>query len=428
MRQILTGVVGCLALALSVFGSAGQAAAQVTDCDGAGQHVVDTAAEATAVATTGYVNTACDLIIRINLTPPNTPPATLTLNAKSILIESAVPDDPAQRIQVVNNVANSAIHMTAVNNITLNGASVKAHKNLRFTTNTNTGAFTSTQSDIITATDFSNPQNGGVITFNIGGPIHISSTNLHGGDSIEMESRTSSITLLCGGESIPCKDPNLPPIPQVVLDQCTVGGVPPIIFPCNLSLPDAAALRSVCIGDIAVECNGGNKEKRFTAFTFIDITGSRIISDEHVTFTCKQQDLRGAGAILEAEQIAIRCQGKVDLRGAQLASDTSILVTSGPNCPRAPGTFGAGDPGATEPCLDAHGTSDPATTTRMTGKPLTLTSNNGNTQVDVCQGIYTVPGSGFPKLNNDSTPPYPASVLATDGQCGGAGTAPVFQN
>jgi hypothetical protein len=299
---------------------------------------------------------------------------------------------------------------------------------LRFSCSTNDCAFTSTQSDIVTATDFANPVAGGVITFNIGGPIDIRTTNLHGGDSIEMESRTSSITLLCGGESIPCKDPNLAPIPQVVLDQCTVGGVPPIIFPCNLTLPDSAALRSVCIGDVAVECNGGHKEKRFTAFTFIDITGSRISSIEHVTFTCKQQDLRGAGAIIDAEQINIRCQGKVDLRASQLTSTTSILATSGPNCPRAPGTFGAGDPGATEPCLDAHGTNDPTTTTQMTGKPLTLTSNNGNTQVDVCQGIYTVPGSGFPKLNNDTTPPYPASVLATDGQCGGAGTAPVFKN
>jgi hypothetical protein len=78
-----------------VFGSVGQAAAQVTDCDAAGQHVVDNAGEATAVATTGYINSACDLIIRINLAPPNTPPVTLTLNARSILIESAVPDDPA---------------------------------------------------------------------------------------------------------------------------------------------------------------------------------------------------------------------------------------------------------------------------------------------------------------------------------------------
>jgi hypothetical protein len=380
------------------------------------------------VATSGYSNSACNLTIKVDL-PSNLMPVTLILNANTITVDGS--PGPA-RVDIVNDNTASAVQLVSKGDIILNFASVKAHKNLRVTCTNPACKFTSTNSDIVTAANFANPQGGGVITFDIVGDISITTTNLHGGDSIEMESKSGSITILCGTGITPCKDPLQAPVPAIIASQCPPQANDPpgtlVHFPCTATFPDGASLTSVCIGAVGVNCNGGHKEKRFTAFTFIDITGSRISSIEHVTFTCKQQDLRGAGAIIDAEQINIRCQGKVDLRASQLTSTTSILATSGPNCPRAPGTFGAGDPGATEPCLDAHGTNDPTTTTQMTGKPLTLTSNNGNTQVDVCQGIYTVPGSGFPKLNNDTTPPYPASVLATDGQCGGAGTAPVFKN
>jgi hypothetical protein len=373
-----------LALVLALFAMGGQAAAQVTTCDPAtSQFIVDDAAEATAVGATGYSNTACDLIIRITL--PVTP-QTLTLNARTIAVEGP---SPANRAEIINNVTSSAIQFVALNGISLTNASVKAHKNLRFTCSAADCPFTSVQSDIITATDFANPQAGGVITFNIGGPINIQTTNLHGGDSIEMESRSSSITLLCGQGTTPCKDPLQAPIPPIILAACPPqAGDPPgtvVHFPCPVTFPDAASLTSVCIGEVGVICNGGNKEKRFTAFTFIDITNSTIVSDEHVTFTCKTEDFRGSGSTLMAEQVAIRCQGKVDLSDSKITLDKGLTVTS------------SGCPAAGTDCVDLSGAV-------VIADPIIITANGGGKQINACGASFTEASGSFPKLNSAATP------------------------
>jgi hypothetical protein len=318
----------------------------------------------------------------------------VTISAASITITSAVPDDPNLRIQVINNNANSNLQLISKGDYTLTGATIMAHKNLRFTCSSPGCKFTSTLSDIVTATAFTFPPvfplgPGGVLSWDIDGPINIQTTNVHGGDSLEMESKSSSITLRCGGDVIPCKDPNQPPIPQVILDQCTAAGVPPIIFPCTPTFPDSASLRSVCIGAIVVHCNGGHKEKRFTAFTFIDMMNTFLESDEHVTFTCKTQDFRGHGMTIEAEQVSIRCPAGVDLSEARITLDKGLTVTA-TNC-------------AAVPCINFRGTA--ANRTLISSNPLILTATGGI--VDVCLADLDTPSGvnpPFPKLNNKTTP------------------------
>lgn len=66
----------------------------------------------------------------------------------------------------------------------------------------------------------------------------------------------------------------------------------------------------------------------------------------------------------------------------------------------------------------------------ITAKPLLLTAKNGNSIIGACGAAFTVPGSGFPELNNKTTPvTYPqTTVQFTDAQCGGAGTGATFHN
>jgi hypothetical protein len=334
---------------------------------------------------------------------------TLQLRAATLLVQSATPDDPGQRIQMVNAFPNSTVEILTTGDIALLGASVKARKTMKFTCSAPGCAFSAAQSDIIVATDPANPGAGGVLSFGIVGPIDIRTTNLHGGDAIEMTSKTSSITLRCGGSAQPCKDPNVSPIPAVIADQCRDPLNPgQIAFPCTPTFQNAAELRSVCIGADVVLCNGGHKEKRFSAFTDIDIEGSAIASDEHMTFTCKTGVFKGRGAILEAESLRIDCAGAIDISGAQIVTPLYTTVLGGTNCP------------AGALCLDAAGAT-------ISAKPMTLTARNGQSIVDVCAGTSIVPGSGFPRLNNKAAPPYGPTVLATDAQCAPRPAA-VFQN
>jgi hypothetical protein len=148
----------------------------------------------------------------------------------------------------------------ATGDITLFGASVKSHNILTFVCD---GVqplckFTADQSDIIAAQDFQNLGFGGRLTFVIRGPISIHTTNIHGGDILEMQSVNSSITLICGGSGGGCKDPLVSPIPEIIRQAC---GNPPgssnLVFPCDVDFPDAASLSGVCIPAPFVQCNGG---------------------------------------------------------------------------------------------------------------------------------------------------------------------------
>jgi hypothetical protein len=379
---------------------------------------------------------AVDLVVSVDLNPT----ADLIIIAKSFKV---IPLTGAPgNVQIVNDHPNSKITITAVGatvanpapggDIIIDRGDIKAHEVLKFvcTEQSPPCKFKSDNSALIAASDpgFGNPQAGGGLFFDIFGPIDIHTTNVHGGNVVEMSSRSSSITMICGSGDGGCKSPLVPPIPPIVLAQCPPKpGDPPgtlIHFPCDLDIPNAAALQGVCFPSPAgVPCNGGAKEKRFTAGTFIDFTGSTITSDEHVTFTCKglpgppdSGDLKAKGATFLFHSLFIDCKGKVDLSDARLVMVTHFTSNTGVNCPAA--TLPAG---AT--CINVAGA-------EITGSPIMLTASGGDSIIDACGAVFTKHGSGFPRLNNKTTPAtYPqTTVKFTDAQCGGAGTGATFLN
>lgn len=428
MRQGVTGIVGCMALLLALFGTA---AADDPDCPAPGLFVVDTLAEAAIVAN-GFNCPQVDLEVRFNLSAGPVPPGVgpgpgvsqkLQITVNSFLCESPNPADPSLKIQIVNDNPSSEVFITAKGvsptnppvAIQTNGCSIKAHKILKLTCTAPGCTFKSDFSDLIAAADFSNPQGGGGLFLNIKGPIDIHTTNVHGGDTLEVESVDSSITLICVRGDIGCKDPNQAPIPQIILDQCEDPANPgQILFPCNAVFQNAQQLRDVCFGEIGVECNGGHKEKRFTAGTFIDFTGSTITSFEHVTFTCKglgfpgipdSGDLKASGATFLFDSLVINCKGKVDLSNATVTMVKNLSVNVGANCP-VPSPVG-------QPCVDLSGA-------KITAKPLIVTAHAGQSTIDACDATFIVlPGISFPKLNNDPSPPYDTNVLDTSAECAG---------
>jgi hypothetical protein len=398
MRQALTAIAVAFTVALALVGAAW---ATPDDCS-INPLVVDDgpAGEKALMVADGYNCPAVVLEIRSNLDITTVNPQ---IRAASVLIETAGdPDDPAQRVQLVNNQSASTLQISAAaGNIVLLGATVKAHKTMRFTCDAPDCRFDAERSDIITATDFNHPSTGGVLLFDIDGPINIQTTNVHGGDALEMESKSASITLICVKGDTSCKDPTGATPPDVIVAAC--GN--PIVYPCKPVFESAADLKSVCIGLPGVTCNGGHKEKRFTAFTFIDITGGTITSDEHVTFTCKTGEFKGNDSVLEGESVIIRCAGKVNLQRARITAPASVAITSGTAC--AIGAL----------CIDARGDADPARTTMITGKPIIMTARGSQSILDVCAVNFTVPGTGKPKLNSDSAPPYSPNVLDTGTEC-----------
>ena len=143
-----------------------------------------------------------------------------------------------------------------------------------------TGPSQSDQSEIIAAAKFTNPKAGGSL-YIFAAKVDIETTITHGGDHFEITASNGDIKLICkvGGDTA-CKDP-------------TVGTPPTSSRPsadsiqslCNPTFNNAAESKSVCIGTGGDKpCNGGYKEKRFTATGDIDITGSSITAIDHITF------------------------------------------------------------------------------------------------------------------------------------------------
>jgi hypothetical protein len=409
MRQAWTWIVGSTALLLVWLGTAGAAD---LDCPAPGVFEVDTDAEAQLVAN-GFNCPNVDLVLKMSLSSPGPgiPVQKLNIEAKSFTCESPSLVDPTQRLQIVNDLAVSELVITALaGNIKVNNCALKAHKLLRFTCPSPGCEFEADFSEIVAATDFANPDAGGGLFFSIRGPIDIRTTVLHGGDTVEVKSIDSSVTILCTGSEGVCKSPLDVPIPAIILAQCPPQpGDPPgtlIHFPCKLKLPDAAALVGVCFPEVQVTCNGGHKEKRFTAGTFLDLTGSFITSDEHVTFTCGTADpaqghLKASGATFLFDSLFVKCSGTIDISNATLDMVKNLNMGNvGGQCP------------AGALCVNASGAT-------INAKPLIITANGAQSVIDVCGGTFTTtPGTTFPKLNNDTTPSYDTNVLDTTAECG----------
>jgi hypothetical protein len=380
----------------------------------------------------GYVCPTTDLVINtsLNVTDP-----TLDIRARSITVATlGDPTDPSQRVQIVNNFPDSTTSIVAVTgNLTFNGAIVKAHKTLRLEcdgVNPPPGCkIESDNSELVAATDFTNPAGGGVFLITAVGPVDIQTTTLHGGDALEVQSNNSDIKLICKSGDTTCVDPTRAAgTPGGTVEAAC--GLPPQ-FPCTVTFQTPQELKGVCIGAPGVKCNGGHKEKRFTAQNgVIDITDSRIDSIEHVTFTAKK--FKGARSILTAESIVINITGgatasdpavvpAIDITDAQYVTDFQLTIKAGTGCPAD------NDPAAPN-CVVAKGF-------QGTASPLIISARTGGAVIDLCksatqQANLNRPGTGFPQLNNDATPPYTTTgvdrTLESDAECGGAGTGAII--
>jgi len=433
MRKRWIVTLGMLAMTLAIGGWA-----EATLCPPGGLVSAGNAVDlndAASIGASGFNNTACDLIIDVTI--PVTDP-TLVITAKSITVDPLA----GGPVEIINNAAASISDFTAeLGNITITEGSIKAHKLLRFTCKAATGEFDAEDSELVAALNFANPQAGGDLLITCGGKVEITGSTVHGGDILEFVSKNQGITLICGPSETGCTDPNLsnqavalcgtcPP-----LDTCPPDPlVPPAVFPCDVEFADAAALREVCIPVRGGKCNGGSKEKRFTAKEDIDITGSTLTSIDHVTFTSTAGRLLASGANLTSGDsivFAIKGDGtspSIDLSNATITTATHTTITAGSECPLASLVYPA------NVCINANGALIQASNIIMTADANTGVMDLCGTAVaDPLQAPTKPPqpagatvildiGTDFPTFNGISTPPWLSpTVLNGTGEC-----APLF--
>jgi hypothetical protein len=358
---------------------------------------------ATRVAN-GWDCPAVALEITSNLAIPNSE-TTVLIHAASILVQTAGdPTDPAQRVQMIHDGPGSNLRLVAESgNLTLFGASIKAHTELRLTCRPDTCVIESDFSDLIAAANFANPAGGGALLLFAGGSVDIQTTNTHGGALFEVTASNGDITLICKSGDTACKDPTVGTPPDI-LAACVVNGQ--LQFPCNnINFPDAAALRSVCLGTVGVTCNGGSKEKRFTAKGDIHLEGSTITSIDHISFNT-QGGIFAQGATIESnDAIVMNAKNPVDLRGAIISAGAQMNVTAGTGCALPPAI-----------CIDA-------TNANIQGGSLLWWARGGAAVIKLCGGDFEAIGVKVPRFNGDSTPPFSPNVLDTAAECGADGPA-----
>jgi hypothetical protein len=428
MRKHWIVALGMLALALAIGGWA-EAVDTCPDIDpvcaaagvGTPCFVVDTALEAATVGN-GYNFPTCNLLIKITIPVTVNP---LTITAHDITIMGPDPASASGLVEIINNAANSQTTLTATEtDLVISEASIKAHKTLKLTCQGTTPDcnITSRLSDLIAALDFANPTIGGDLFITAEGSVDIQTTNTHGGNILEINAKHGSLTLLCGpGEEAGCRDPVLSSKAVELCGTCPPGDtcppdprVAPTIFPCTVNFPTGADLTAVCFRGVpGVKCNGGSKEKRFTAQGDIDITGSTITAIDHVTFTSRAGRWLAAGANLQAESIVAVIKGdgtspSIDLSDATINTTAHTSITAGTGCiaPVLPL-----DPADT--CINANGAT-------INASNIVMLANVELGVIDVCEATLDDTGADHPTLNGDSTPPYddaPNRVVDTAAEC-----------
>lgn len=394
MGQAATRIAGCLGFLLVLLGTSGWAtAALITTCPPNGNLTALSTPSVADVGANGFLNTTCDLKIL------ETVPVTiinLSITAQSLAIGGA------SHVDIINDILSSSITLRTTGNISLDNASLKAHKNLRIdcTGTAPPCTFTSDNgSELIVATDPGFDAvplgGGGVMLITTQGPISIHNTAIHAGDTFHFTSKLASVTLgPCPGGTVGvCTDPLVSKSPAECFNPQGQ-----FIPNCTPTFATADDLRAVCFpGTPGLPCNGGNKQKDITAATFIDIRGVELTSEKHVVLTCGTE-LLGSDAKITVfnDKILVKCGGKIDFTNAELQASLNIEVTS--SC------TGITPP---SPCVDATGAD-------MQAREVKLTATGGGT-VDATNANLNNTGTKFPTLNGDSTPTptYPATVITT---------------
>jgi hypothetical protein len=379
-------------------GSGAAYAANLFDDDCAeNPFVVDTALKAARVANS-YHCANVDLTIKTSLTGIVDP--VLSITAKTITILGPDVLAPAQRVEIINDAANSSILLLSTGDINVTEGSLKAHALLKIQCN---GVLPLCKivgdlSDFVAAASFTTPTSGGDLKIVAKGDVNIKRSTVHGGDRLEVHADQGALTLICQPGAGGCRDPLGPPF---VVNSLCPGG-----FPCTPTFNTPDDLKAVCIQAPGVHCNGGAVEKRFSAKFDIDITGSRIDSIEHMTFQTSDGNIKASGAELTSQIDNIRmtaARGTIDISKATILTPAgSILITAGPNCP-APATV----------CIDAR-ESD------LDGANIILFTRSGVLKgiINLCGAKISDTGADFPTFNSDSVPPYSdPSVIDDAGEC-----------
>ena len=413
MKKQLIVTLGILALVFSLGGPAGAVVNYADDDCANPDATIDTAIEAVRVAN-GYNCAGVDLVINTSLSdnaPSDIVDVEVSIRARTITIVGPDVLDINKRVQIINDMTDSKLFLISTGNMSITEGSIKAHKELKLTCSLLNCDIIVRDSDLIAALDFIDPQGGGALRIDAGRNFDSQRSTVHGGDLLEIDAATGSITLKCKPGEGGCKDPLVSSVAVELCDKTGPGGVGPPDgipdYPCDVTFADEKELRATCIQSPGVKCNGGHKEKRFTAKTDVDITDSKITSVEHMTFTAKDGQIKASGAELSAEAIVMTAKGPINISKAIIKTTAGeTKITAGSGCPALPGT-----------CINGREAD-------IEGINVLMTANSGNARIDVCGATITDLGPDKPTFNGDTTAPFSRVVLGFETIIDDAGECP----
>jgi hypothetical protein len=284
-------------------------------------------------------------------------------------------------LEIINLTAgNGAVNLLATGNfgtgdLKIDQASIKARNLVNIECTKLNCDVSVTDSELIATNDLTFDGTGGTLFVTASGDVSITGTTFTGGEVVKFISTNGSITVSCAtGGADGCKDPNIQPIPPIVIRDC---GNPPV-FPCDIKVLNAAELKSICFVVVDAKCDGGSKEKDFIAKGAINIPNLVMTAKNHLVLRSTNGPINAMGAKLDVDgdTVFLVTDGLgvnriIDLRGATVdsAGNFTIKVVSG--CPVSPGIS-----------IDGTGATFPGT------KPV-VSACNGN-------GLVTPPLSGPP--------------------------------
>jgi hypothetical protein len=420
MRKLLFTLVAVALVALA--GAGAPADAQSTACPGPGStYEVNTAPEALDIAA-GYKNVACTLIIRTSV-PVAVP--TWKAEAAAITIEGKDVLDASKRVEIINAGTPGDVVLVAQNgDVFIKEATIKGKNNVTVDCNgPATCDVTILDSEVMAPLSILDPSDGNV-RVHARDSVRIENSTYFGGNFLYIIADLGSIVWFCPTTGGGCVDPLVSGVAALL---CPGG------FPCLVNFPTAADLQKVCIRGPEVICGGGSKEIRVTALKDIDLQGSTILALDHVTFTSKQGKILlgpklGNKTVLEGENFNFNSTTGIDLTEATIIATGNISMEVTPagafGCPIADAPFNG------TKCIVAPKVKLEGTGVKLLAKEL----GGALGIIDLCDSRNDPPGTpdileigaGLPKINNETSSPYGATVLDTVAECG-ALAPPVIQ-
>lgn len=363
--------------------------------------IVDTQADADKVAN-GYVNETCFLKIQFTISPINL--SQLIIKARQIEVLGP--------LNIINPVAGGEIDLIAVGNLALvdiRNATIQATGVIKLVSER--GNVRVENSSVIAANPLGDTSsNVGELLISARFDIDLLNSTIYGGSGVHMQAQLGHLTWKCGeGSGGTCKDPNVPPIPPIIVQFCG----DPIQFPCKPTFNTPAELKSACIPTAQPQtCGGGCNQIRIFAFLDIDITGSTIIVCDHITFEsatgsllAENSTLTGRNNLPVKDAVNVSVFKTVDLDNAHWDAQRIQIETKG---------------GCSAPtvCISANG----ANTFIHALDVVAMTANNGLGIVSVCDQAEVFIGvNGKPILNGAFAPPGGPLVRVTAATCGALG-------